>query len=247
MPLRPASLALALAGLLLIAALVVARRDARRSGAAGPTWKRRLIAAGFGLLASLGFGAAAAAGEEPPAAERAGDALEARPEWKRLQSVVKEAEAIASGSRGDYPFDEEGRKKLDDEFAAAPRLLEAAVSAGLVDRAEADLFARRLGDLQGRVSRFRAVEHRRATCYAPMMPANPVRESAERLSDRLPILRRLVDAKALHPRVLEKLLESVAADREELAREKNPSPEQRKLLKDVTAQLDKLKARLPPR
>ena len=54
MPERAFNLLLALAGVAAVALLVVLGVDLARSAQRGPRWKRRLIAAGLGLLASLG-------------------------------------------------------------------------------------------------------------------------------------------------------------------------------------------------
>jgi hypothetical protein len=54
MPERAFNLLLALAGVAAVALLVVLGADLARSAQRGPRWKRRLIAAGLGLLASLG-------------------------------------------------------------------------------------------------------------------------------------------------------------------------------------------------
>ena len=54
MPERAFNLLLALAGVAAVALLVVLGVDLARSARRGPRWKRRLIAAGLGLLASLG-------------------------------------------------------------------------------------------------------------------------------------------------------------------------------------------------
>jgi hypothetical protein len=239
---RAAQLLLALAGVLVLAALALARRDRSR----GPPWRRRLVTAGLGLLAALGCSDRGNAATPPapptPSQDRAG--LDARIEWQRLQALAEEGDAIASGQRGPYPFDAKGKQRLDARFVATGADLDALVAAGLLDRAEAELLAWRLGKLRGAVARFMTVEEQPVMCYAPMPPRDVARESADRLRERLPILERLVAARALHPRVLAKLLEAAEEDRRALAEAAGATAEQREVLSAAGAALDALATRV---
>lgn len=114
---------LGLAGVLALGVLIVLRIDARRAAATGPKWKRKLIAAGLALLAFTGANALA---EPPlgatcydmmvvrPTSQQAAADLAKQPAWQRLCQTWAQAQDVASGGMGRYPFDKAGQKKLLD-------------------------------------------------------------------------------------------------------------------------------------
>lgn len=247
MHLRLAHAVLAVAGLLLVLVLLVLGRDALRVGAPGPRWRRRLVAAGLGLLGALGLAAPLSVlAADPPGVEHAAG-LEAHPRWKRLQELAREAEEIAGGARGDYPFSAAQRQELWGRFGAAGGDLGALVVAGVLERAEAELFGQWLQALQGRVARLRTTEAREATCYKPVpvfTRAQEAEAAARRLERRLPLVRELVAAKTLHPRVLAKIVQLVEADRAALAAAPALSADQRRTLDELAAMIARLEQRL---
>jgi len=253
MPQKTLNLLLAVAGLAIVAAFAVLGYDVYRSARTGPRWKRRLVAAGLALLAALGIPACEEATEagDPPAST-AGPArtlVDAR-EWKRLTATWREAEEVASGKRGAYPFDRKGKEKLLADLKQAEADVAALQTAGLVTAPEAGLLAGDLAQLTHGVQSKRPTEMKMATCYKPMMVI-PARDSMGRLAARLPLLRQLVDGDKLHPDVARKVLASVQADLAVLAKKKmtdrlpeTDRPKAEELRKAVAEQVVRLKARL---
>jgi len=214
MPQKTLNLLLAVAGLAIVAAFAVLGYDLYRAACTGPRWKRRLVAAGLAVLAMLGIPACeetTQAGDPPaPTAAPARTLAEAR-EWKRLTATWREAEEVASGKRGAYPFDRKGKEKLLADLKQAEADVAALQTAGLVTAPEAGLLAADLAQLTRGVQGKRPTEMKMATCYKPMMVI-PARDSMGRLAARLPLLRQLVDGDKLHPDVARKVLVSVEAD-----------------------------------
>jgi hypothetical protein len=210
----------AILGLVLVSVLVILGRDARRSAERGPRWKRRLVEAGLVCLALLGVagcgkdrapqGGGATAG--PPPVVASGGELSQTPQWKHLTGAWREAEEVASGKRGDYPFDEAGKKKLLADLAAAGKGVEALRAAGSLIDAEAGLLQKDLALLTSGVQEKRPTEMRMATCYEPMAYTMPVEGSMARLSERLPLLEELAVGETLRPEVIEKVLATVERD-----------------------------------
>jgi hypothetical protein len=123
---------------------------------------------------------------------------------------------VASGSRGPYPFNEAGQKRLLDSLATAGRALDSLVADGRLAKPAAELLRKDLALLDGKVRGFRPTEMKGATCYEPMMMRVPQRESLERLRARLPLVERLEAGGKLPRAVLEKLFKGLEADLAEL-------------------------------
>ncbi|MHC5056269.1 MAG: hypothetical protein ACYTKD_16335, partial [Planctomycetota bacterium] len=152
---------------------------------------------------------AEAEGEDGAAVPAKG--LEATDEWQRLVTVWREAEEIASGKRGDYPFDEAGKKRVLAELDRAARDVEALSKAELLSPPEAGLLTAELATLTKGVRRKRPTEMRRATCYKPMMVV-PARESLKRLKARLPMLEALAAKGVVKNDVIRRVLVRAARD-----------------------------------
>ncbi|MFZ5788267.1 MAG: hypothetical protein ACOY3Y_17670 [Acidobacteriota bacterium] len=181
--------------------------------------KERLFAAGLGLLA--GVASSELTLREGPGvrlahAER--DRVAASAEWRALEAAWKEAEAVASGSRGQYPFSEAGQKRLLEQLASAGRGLDALVKAGLLSAPAAELLKKDLALLDGKVRAFRPTNMKGATCYEPMPLRVPQRESLERLRARVPLVLRLEAGGTLPRAVLEKLITGLERDLAEVAK-----------------------------
>jgi len=223
-------LLIALFGLLLVAGLVILGIDLRRAAKTGPKWKRQLLGAALVLLGIAGlwqFGTSdePAGGGGDGAGGAGGTAtgsggLEDFPEWRRLVAVWAEAEAVASGGRGAYPFDKRGKQRLLEDLTAAAGDVDILAQAGRLDASEAGLLREDLRLLVAGVEGKRSTEMRMATCYEPMMVI-PARDSAERLAARLPLLERLAAAERLHPAVVRKVLVSVERDLAVLTEDKS--------------------------
>jgi hypothetical protein len=225
---RAMGIVLVVAGFAIALLLAILGVDLVRACRTGPRWKRRLIGAGLVLLMAMGFsptGARAAAAEESkPAASAAPAAsdkgLAEAKGWKRIVAAWNEAEEIASGKRGDYPFDEAGKKRLLEDLKKAEADAADLQKAKLITEPETGLLLRDLGTLTAGVQAKRPTEMKMFTCYQPMM-IRPGHDSLQRLSDRLPLLEKLAAAKTLHREVVEKVLVSIETDIQTLAKEES--------------------------
>ena len=140
-----------------------------------------------------------------------GGELAADADWKALLTLWQEAAAVASGERGAYPFDQQGKEALLAKLEASSATLQALHGRGLLNAPEAGLLDADVGTLMVAVQAKRASELELATCYRPMM-VSPARDSAERLGSRLPLLEQLAASQVLHPEVVERVLVQVEAD-----------------------------------
>jgi len=230
-----AALLAVLIGVVLVAALAALGMDLWRAAHTGPRWRRRLIAAGLLALAMLGL---PALGDDTPAAHAPADAVatEAQqanltdsPDWRTVVEAWHEAEEVASGQRGDYPFNEQGKAALLSRLEDAGRKVAALQTAGLLSAAEAGLLNADLAVLVKGVQAKRPIEKQLTTCYlAGPMPFRPPQGSVARLSERLPLLEELAAADKLRPEVLYRTLGTVEDDLRVLGDEE--------FLKRVTAQ-----------
>jgi hypothetical protein len=179
-----------------------------------PAPLRGLALGGLTLLVALGFSPLSmVAASEGPSQE----SLEKRREWKRLSGTWKEAEEIASGARGEYPFDRAGKEKLLRDLDAAAADVDALVKDSALDSAEGELLKKQLPHLRDRVASQREQETRNAKCY-DMMVVDPLPPTLARLREQLPLLQKIAAAKTLHPDVLRKLSMAIEADIQGLSR-----------------------------
>ena len=265
MPYRALNGLLVVAGLVLALVLMVLGADLALSARSGPRWKRRLLAAGLGLLTSLGLlttGCQNAESANPApstAAPAPGQSLAETPQWKHLTATWKEAEEVASGCRGDYPFDEAGKKKLLDDLATVGTDIDALAKAGQLNDAETGLLREEVKRLVTGVQEKRPTEMSMATCYNLMM-MRPAHDSLSRLQARLPLLEKLAADEKIHPDAVRKVLATIEADvvyldAEEHLKEFTPKdrPEAEKARDAARAALERVKSRLdgsaqrPPR
>jgi hypothetical protein len=187
-----------------------------------------LIGAGLVLLMAFGFtptGGCTATGEESTPAASAAPAtpdkgLAEAKGWKRIVAAWNEAQEIASGKRGDYPFDKKGQKKVLENLKQAEADTAALQKANLISEPEAGLLLKDLRALTAGVQFKRPTEERNFTCY-DIMTLRPGQSSFNSLSDRLPLLEKLAAAETIHPEVVEKVLVSIVADIATLAKEES--------------------------
>jgi hypothetical protein len=216
---RAMSITLVVAGFAVALLLAILGVDLIRACRTGPQWKRRLIGAGLVLLMALGFtpmgGCNATAEEGTPAtfADPAAPAKELSESkgWQRILDAWNEAGEIASGKRGDYPFDEKGKQQVLANLNQAEADAAELQKAKLISEPEAGLLLKDLAVLTAGVQAKRPTEMKMATCYEPVA-LRPGRDSFTRLSDRLPLLEKLAAAETLHREVAEKVLVSIEAD-----------------------------------
>lgn len=233
----------ALAGAIAILLALVLGRDPFRGSV-----RSRWMAAGFFLLASLGFAPAASAGVDMVSRSAA---LEGSAQWRHIRAVWAEAEEIASGKRGSYPFDLQGMKRVIEEIEKARAEVLLLPRQKLLSEPEAALLEKDLARLAQGVEAKRPTEAMDATCYKPMV-LSPARSSLERLRERLPLLERLAASDALQPRVVRKLLASARADLDALksSQETLETAGERakavKTMRSAEEALRRIDSRLPP-
>ena len=235
-------------GICVAAALVVVGADLASASQTGPRWRRRLLEAGLLALAALGLPAALAQGPEAkqPAAERPA-ARQERPDlsqldpWHQVAATWREAEDVASGARGPYPFDEKGKARMLDDLARTGRIVDDLLAAGLLNEPETGLLKADLAVLVRGVEAKRPTQMRQGTCYRPMA-LMPARDSLDRLEARLPMLEKLAASEKVSPEVVFRALDTLEGDLAVLAGEDERgglAPEQRAHALDVREQAAK--------
>ncbi len=278
MPYRAYHLLLGLAGVVAVAVLLLLRADVDAQARRGPRWRQRILVAGILLLAAFGLGPACKGGVTPkprsysntsglqtdpgthaggkaprPAIQEA--AYRDTAEWKQIQYVLGEAEAVASGKRGSYPFDRAGKKQLLAALQKAQGNADSLAKKKLLALAEVGLLKVDLAQLRQRVNGFRPTEMRMATCYEKKSIPYPAELSTRRLKLRLPLLKQLAAAKRLHPVVVRKVLVRVEKNLNTLETPTEVSKlnqaaqaDARKLVTEVRVALTSVKKRLdkPP-
>jgi len=133
--------------------------------------------------------------------------------WREFQMVTREAAAIASGRRGAYPFDEDGKNRLLGELRALDdRYIAAAQNTGKLSSAAADLLRAEVTELITGVQAKRPTEMRMASCYEPMMMPAPAAESLAVIQQRLELLQQLSDETEIAPYVIKKIITSIEDD-----------------------------------
>jgi hypothetical protein len=216
---RALSTALVAAGFVLALVLIIVGADLVAASQRGPRWKRRMLGAGLVLLAALGMtpattarAAAATPATVPAQPASAQEALAGDPLWKRILAAWQEAEAVASGKRGDYPFDEKGKASLLASLETTDADLKLLRDKNLLTEPEAALLREDLTALAGGVEAKRPTELRNATCYEPVAIPIPVAQSAGRLAARLPLLKSLATGATIHPEAARVALATLEAD-----------------------------------
>ncbi len=125
--------------------------------------------------------------------------------------IHDEANAIASGSKGRYPFDKAGKARVLKELTQAQTTCDNLRKAGQLHAPEAALMKQRLARLHTAVNGFR-YRGFLASCYKPFARPPAATASVSRLNKRLPHLRRLAATGRLHRAVVKKILIGVKAD-----------------------------------
>jgi len=182
--------------------------------------------------------------------EAGGKDLPHTPQWKRLTKTWEEAEVVAGGGKGPYPFDKAGKKALLADLAARAKDVTGLAAAGLITATESSLLKRELVRLTYGVQAKRPSEMKMATCYKPMW-VRPAYESMIRVVDRAGLLRKLAEGDKLHPAAVEKILAAMEGDLAALADEKltgKLSGDEQKTAaaaaKAAHAAIDRIKARV---
>jgi len=265
MPHRAYHLVLGIAGLLFVAALLLAGANLLRHSRSGSGWKQRLVSAGLLLLGALGFGSLGGAGctnnkttagkpevttpdkpvkpDQPdkltadkPTADKPTDAM------KHLTSLQAEAEAIAAGKKGRHPFDRAAKKQFLAALRKGRDRIDDLQQAGTINAGEAGLCKADLGLLEGKVAGFRPSEMKNATCYQARAIPPPGTVSLARLRRRLPLLQKLAAADKLNPDVTRKVLRRIELDLREAGQPQGDAD--KALVGDARTLVARIKARL---
>jgi hypothetical protein len=138
--------------------------------------------------------------------------------WPFLVAAWGEAEEVASGRRGQYPFDEAGKSWLLSMIESAARVPGQLAQKGLLSEAEGALLEKDLAELRREVEAKHTKEMRNATC-CDTVAVIPARESAARLASKLPLLEKMASEGKLNPATAGKVLAAVERDLATLGRE----------------------------
>jgi hypothetical protein len=219
--------AAAILGVIVVLILALAGIDFLRVSRTGPGWKRKIITAGIFLLAGFGLISAGQILTKSPAAfadvnpdkKVKGERLLETAEWKRLESVWKEAHEIASGERGMYPFDEKGKKKILSELEESKSDIARLWKSGFLSKVESELLTTGIVILYEGVASKRPTEMKRATCYLPVNMGYRTKKSLDRLSERLPLIEKFAAAEIIQPAVASKVVATIEEDLKNLDEE----------------------------
>lgn len=152
-----------------------------------------------------------AAPDPPPTPQPAATAVRLAAPFTLITKSHDEATAIASGSKGRYPFDKAGKERVLRELLEAQASCDVLRKAGQMTAPEAALMKQRLARLGTAVNGFRHTGYI-ASCYSPRPRKPPAELSLSRLTSRLPFLQRLATTRRLHHDVVKKILAAVTAD-----------------------------------
>ena len=196
MPLRTFPVWTTLLVVCVVTVCVIFGVNLRRASESGPAYLRRLLLADMTCLWGLGV-------ISPVSAEEAG-------RWQALGKTWQEADEIATGKRGPFPFNREGKKKILQELADLNGTIDALVTDKVVTAVEGELLKLDLKVLVNGVEEKRPKELEVATCYEPMM-WTPELDSLDRLEKRLPLLSRLEPGK-VSPEVWNRVIAGLQKD-----------------------------------
>lgn len=266
MPYRVHNLILATLGLLTVAGLLLVGANLHRHRLEGSALKKRLVIAGLSLLSLFGLGSlvtqsgctktstssqARGTTAKPDKSTPKDPATSSSPRG-RIDEVTAEAKAVASGKRGEHPFDRKGKERLLAAMDEAEQDVDALVTAGTISEGAGGLWKQDLRLLAARVGEYRPAEMKNTSCYEPMPMPIKAHKSMVRLKARAASLEKLAVAKKLNPEVVKKVLVQVEEDlavlqsEGELAdlRDDKARAEARELAKQADAHLQRVKAAL---
>lgn len=264
------------AGLAVVTALFLMRRNVRHAADNGPKWKRRLVTAALTLAGGIGLAGCGGegpttTGEQPaedgpepttvvtprvsPAATET-DTLSERAEWQALTETWRQAEEIASQEIFSYPFTVAEKQKLLADLHAAGQDVATLHAQGLLTELEAGLLAMELERLTDSVRSYRATSDDDTriypTCYVTFFPI-PAEVSLQQLTQRLDLLAEFAGDDTLQEAVTLKLLPAIQADidilntEEEFARINNSRrAEAAEVLQAAQAAVERITGTQPP-
>jgi hypothetical protein len=202
-----------MAGLICIAILVLVGADFVQ--AMSRPRLCRIIAAGLVLLSVFSNGARSFAAGKAGGILKCtrSSRLDTSPIWKRLLAVWAEAEAVAFGKRGNYPFNKAGKKTLLKAIEKALSDIASLESTKQISKAESAALNMSMRYSRVGVVAKRPTENRNATCYmAGPMAYESRHASITRLTSQLPLIAKMAREKQLQPPVVRKLVASIEKD-----------------------------------
>ncbi|MBM4042029.1 MAG: hypothetical protein FJ290_26335 [Planctomycetes bacterium] len=202
---RTLGIVFAVAGLFLLAALVLLGCDAWRAARTGPRWRRRLVGAALMLLAALGLPTFAGEGDPPAVAPRR-TTPDASADWQAIHEAWAAALPLAKTGKSTSAQ----RKAADDKMKAASEAAKRLVAKGLLAQQEADLLAMELANLRNDIYREPPTDFR-GTCY-DMAYIPPAQQSLQRLNQRLPLVEKLLEGGKVNPTAGGKIIAGIEAD-----------------------------------
>jgi len=216
MPYRSFGLFVAVSGAVLVIGLVLLGLDLRRAAKSGPGWKRKLVAAGLVLLGAVGItpgcsqiGEAVGvqvSGVDSNAPIPAGAALDETKQWQAVLDAWKAATPLAQSGKSTTAQ----REAVDKQFESAKKCIAKLTESGLLSEAESKLLLAEAERLRGEIYRNPPTDCQ-FTCYDMAFVA-PAHMSMERLTKRLPLLKKMATDGKVQAAVLTKVVGSVEAD-----------------------------------
>ncbi|TET34382.1 MAG: hypothetical protein E3J72_14580 [Planctomycetota bacterium] len=254
---RTTGIFIAVLGLLVVVILILIRFDIHLAAKRGPRWKRNLVTAGILAMSLLGLtipNVSCTNGKDSTTVtgrdgKKTGD--EGRPEEQsHLESVWSEATEIASGKRGAYPFDKKGKKKILAELEKAKTDIDTLESNGTICGALASILRKDLAVFVVGVNEKQPTELRPLMCYSPKMFL-PAKASMKRLTERMPLLEKLLAREKVNKALVSKVLENIEKEISILEQEHyirmltpDEKTEAEELKKKAASQIEKIRAKL---
>lgn len=196
MPYRTFPFWVTVLGVMAVAACWLFRVNLNRLAETSPAFARRLLVAGMMCLYSLGI-VSTGFGEEGG-------------RWQKIGTTWQEAQEVASGKRGPFPFDRAGKQKMLEELGELSSAIDTLAHQKVISETETELLKLDLQVLITGVEAKRPKELEVATCYQPML-YTPELDSLGRLEKRLPLLNRLEPGK-VSPEVWNKIIAGLQKD-----------------------------------
>ncbi len=131
---------------------------------------------------------------------------------QRIAAVTAEAQEIIAGKRGGYPFDKAGKARMLAHLDKAKAAVEALAKQGKLGAGEAGLWKADLDAMKAKIRKFRTVDLKGMSCYAPRPMPRDGELALRRMRSRFGFLEKLASAKRLHPKVVHKVLVKIEAD-----------------------------------
>ncbi|MHC4663380.1 MAG: hypothetical protein ACYS8W_17105 [Planctomycetota bacterium] len=214
---------IALGGLALVFILLFFGFDVYLSARRGPKWKRKLLSAGIIALSMMGVTlpmTSCTSDEEPTQGQIAVtcyDMVAIEPpksgavELGDFLKTWKEGRKILESDRWSHPFDKAGKKNLLAALKKAEQDVSSLESKGDICKATAALLRKDLAFMISTAQSRRPSEKDRVECYK-IAVITPARGGMARISERLPLLEKLLEKDKLNKELVLKVLETIERD-----------------------------------